>query len=85
MSVTDDPRLYMAPPLQVGRFYDHTDDGLIYVTDGYYLDPIYHRVSNFFHWTVIATGEKHCGYGGYWLEVRDFGRIGLAMLQSSAL
>ena len=52
--------------LRVGGRYLHPEDGEIEVTDGQYWGT--HGVSNFWHWTVVATGEKKHGYGGRWPE-----------------
>lgn len=56
------------PPitLVVGGRYLHPEDGVIEVTGGCYRDAVYGRISNFWHWTVIATGEHHHGYGDNW-------------------
>ena len=53
----------------------------VYITSGYYLDPIYQRLSNFWTWHKInddgTLGEIEKGYGlfseinmGYDLEVK---------------
>lgn len=56
------------PPveLEIGRRYLHPEDGVIEITDGYYRDPRYGRISNFWHWKVVATDEYKHGYGGNW-------------------
>jgi len=58
----------------VGHFYLHPQDGPIYVTSGYYMDPSNGRVSNHFYWTVVETGEVHNGYAGLsgpWVNIDD--------------
>lgn len=60
-------------PLAVGKRYEHPEDGVIKVVSGYWTDPIYGRVSNFWYWTVEATGETHHGYGGSWPEITEEG------------
>jgi hypothetical protein len=62
--VTDE----ILPPirLRIGGHYLHPDDGEIVITSGYYRDPTYGRVSNFWHWIVVATGEAKHGYGDNW-------------------
>lgn len=52
------------PSLIVGLFYLHPQDGIIHLTNGEYYSN--GRVSNFWSWTVVETGEKKHGYGGYW-------------------
>lgn len=54
--------------LQIGHTYLHPEDGEIEITGGYYRDPIYNRISNFWYWKVLATGEIHSGYGTNWPE-----------------
>lgn len=56
------------PQLYRGKHYVHPEDGLITITDGYYLDPTSSRVSNHWHWTIHRTGETGHGYGGDWPE-----------------
>ena len=58
------------PPitLQIGKHYIHPEDGEIQITEGCYRDLRYGRISNFWHWSVIATGEHKCGYGDNWPE-----------------
>ena len=59
----------MAPvTLRPGKRYVHPEDGEIEITSGCYRDPTYGRVSNFWYWTVITTGEKKHGYGANWPE-----------------
>jgi hypothetical protein len=57
-------------PISKGNFYEHPVDGLIRITNGYYLDPVYGRVSNHFYWTVLSTGKTHNGYGGDWPQIK---------------
>lgn len=52
--------------LQVGQRHIHPEDGLIEITSGCYRDAVYNRVSNFWHWTVVETGEQKYGYGDNW-------------------
>ena len=56
------------PPveLQVGGRYVHPEDGVIEVTSGYYRDPTFGRISNHWHWMIVATGEPGHGYGDNW-------------------
>lgn len=49
---------------KIGQQRIHPDDGLITLTGGQYLSG--GRVSNFWYWTVEATGEQHHGYGDDW-------------------
>lgn len=58
------------PPieLEAGKRYLHPEYGLIEITGGCYRDPVYGRISNFWDWTVVATGEHGCGYGADWPE-----------------
>lgn len=50
--------------LQIGKFYLHPQDGIIHITDGQYYSN--GRISNFWRWTVVETGESNTGYGGTW-------------------
>jgi hypothetical protein len=61
------------PPvtLRIGGRYVHPDDGNITITSGCYRDSTYGRISNFWYWTVEATGETHHGYGANWPEQSD--------------
>jgi hypothetical protein len=54
-------------PLEIGKTYMHPEDGLIKVVMGSYWGN--HGLSNFWYWTVEATGETHHGYGDDWPEV----------------
>lgn len=52
-----------------GKVYKHPDDkgAYIYITGGYYTDPIYRRISNHFNWRIInsdgSLGKEEYGYG----------------------
>ena len=54
-----------------GRVYAHPEQGHIQIKSGYFLDPVYQRLSNHWHWTVLETGETGHGYGGEWEDVTD--------------
>ena len=56
-------------PVEVGGRYLHPTDGLITITSGQYWGT--DGLSNFWHWTVAATGESHHGYGGDWPAPRN--------------
>lgn len=56
-------------PVEVGKRYIHPEDGLIEITSGQYWGS--HGLSNFWHWTVVETGESCHGYGDDWQEVED--------------
>lgn len=56
-------------PVEIGKFYQHPEDGLIQITGGQYWGQ--HGVSNFWRWTVVATGEKKNGYADRWPEVSE--------------
>ena len=53
-------------PLQVGKRYQHPQDGLIEVTSGQYWGA--RGLSNHWRWIVVATGESRFGYGEHWPE-----------------
>lgn len=53
-------------PLEVGKRYVHPEHGLIEVVGGQYWGE--RGLSNHWHWIVVATGEKHNGYGENWPE-----------------
>lgn len=55
------------PPVQIGKRYAHPVDGLIEITSGQYWGT--HGLSNFWHWTILATGKESHGYGDRWPEV----------------
>lgn len=48
---------------RVGMYVVSDEHGLCEITGGYYLDPTYHRLSNFFHYKNVVTGEEWAGYG----------------------
>lgn len=52
---------------RVGTRVEHPRDGLVEITSGYYLDPTYGRVSNFWTWRKVredgTLGSHH--YHGY--------------------
>jgi hypothetical protein len=52
--------------LHIGGRYLHPEQGEIELVSGYYRDPRYGRISNHWHWTIVATGEKRHGYGDNW-------------------
>jgi hypothetical protein len=52
------------PPVEIGKRYMHPEDGLIEVTSGQYWGD--YGLSNFWYWTVIATGETKHGYAAPW-------------------
>lgn len=54
-------------PLEVGKRYDHPEDGIIEITSGQFWGRS--GVSNFWYWTVIETGATKHGYGDNWPEV----------------
>lgn len=58
-------------PVQVGKCYEHPEDGPIKVFTGTYLDATYGRVSNWWSWRVLATGETKSGYAGPWPELDE--------------
>ena len=63
--VKDIVETYVKPrEFQLGKFYLHPEDGIIHITSGEYYSE--GRVSNFWSWTVVETGEKKHGYGGAW-------------------
>jgi len=59
----------MNPRLRIGGVFDHPEDGPVRIESGVY--TIGGRVSNFWHWTVLATGEEKNGYGGPWEDISD--------------
>lgn len=53
----------------VGHFFEHPEDGPIYITGGQkFIDG---RLSNLFGWRVIQTGEHKTGYAGAWPCIDD--------------
>ena len=57
------------PTVHIGGRYLHPQYGEIEITSGQYWGT--HGLSNFWYWTVVATGETHHGYGGPWPEVES--------------
>jgi len=55
------------PPVEIGKRYQHPEDGPIEITSGQYWGT--HGLSNFWRWTVLETGEQKHGYAGQWPEV----------------
>lgn len=60
--------------LEVGSVYRHPVNGIITITDGFYLDPTYHRFSNHWSWRRVmkngTLGRKTFhGYGERWPKV----------------
>lgn len=59
------------PPVEIGKRYQHPEDGLIEITSGQYWGQ--HGLSNFWYWNVLdpETGRalrgSH-GYAGDWPE-----------------
>ena len=45
------------------------------IKSGCYLDPTFHRLSNFWTWLNLATGKEESGYGGFVkiIEAKDVG------------
>lgn len=54
------------PPVEVGKFYQHPEDGVIEITSGQYWGA--HGISNFWYWRVVETGKTHHGYAERWEE-----------------
>lgn len=52
--------------LVIGGRYLHPEDGEIEILSGCYRDPVYGRVSNWWDWKVLSSGEKRGGYGANW-------------------
>jgi len=53
-------------PVEIGKRYQHPQDGLIEITSGQYWGE--YGISNFWTWKVIETGETKSGYAGPWEE-----------------
>ena len=53
--------------IEIGKIYDHPQDGLIRIISGQYWGEF--GLSNFWHWEVLDTKERHAGYGGSWKPV----------------
>ena len=53
--------------LEIGVTVSYTDGRMVKIKDGYYLDPIYGRLSNFWTWNEVfdngLLGPDECGYG----------------------
>lgn len=53
--------------MEVGAIIMHPDGYLVKIKSGYFLDPIYGRVSNHWHWNKVnadgSLGEAGHGYG----------------------
>lgn len=54
--------------LSKGMVTRHPDGRLVKIMSGYFLDPIYHRLSNHFHWREInkdgtLSDTEESGYG----------------------
>jgi hypothetical protein len=53
--------------MRVGIIMRHPDGRMVKIKDGYYLDPVYGRVSNFWYWNEVKPngrlGKEECGYG----------------------
>lgn len=53
--------------MRVGKTLKHPDGRKVKITGGFFLDPTYGRVSNFWHWREVKTngklGKEECGYG----------------------
>lgn len=57
----------MGIKMEVGKTIQHPDGRMVKVTSGYFLDPVYGRVSNFWRWKEVLPngklGKEECGYG----------------------
>lgn len=53
--------------MKVGKILKHPDGRTVKIKSGYFLDPVYGRVSNFWHWNEVRSdgtlGKEECGYG----------------------
>lgn len=60
---------------KIGDVRRHPEHGRIRITGGYYLDPTYGRLSNFWHWVKLDHRnnpcKEGCGYGGEWPLVEE--------------
>lgn len=54
-------------PVEVGQHYVHPEQGEIQIESGQYWGR--HGISNFWTWTIVATGEARCGYAEKWPHV----------------
>jgi hypothetical protein len=52
-----------------GKYFDHPQDGLIYVESGQFWGR--EGIFNRWRWRVLATNEKKYGIGGRWPLVSD--------------
>ena len=52
--------------LSIGKVFKHPNGYDAYIESGYYLDPIYGRISNFWTWRPVrkngALGKRISGY-----------------------
>lgn len=53
--------------MRVGATIKHPDGRLVKIKSGYFLDPVYGRVSNFWTWNEVkpdgSLGKHESGYG----------------------
>lgn len=53
--------------MEIGKTLQHPDGRTVKVTSGCFLDPVYGRVSNYWHWNEIlpngSIGPDEHGYG----------------------
>ena len=53
--------------MQIGATIPDPNGRMVKVASGYYLDPIYGRVSNWWEWNEVlpdgSLGPTECGYG----------------------
>ncbi len=53
--------------MAIGKVVRHPDGRKVKIESGYFLDPIYHRVSNHWTWREVrpdgTLGPKESGYG----------------------
>lgn len=52
--------------LRSGDYHVHPEDGVVKIVGGTYRDATYGRISNWWTWEVVATGERKSGYGANW-------------------
>lgn len=59
--------LAAASSMKIGATIKHPDGRLVQVTSGCFLDPVYHRVSNWWTWRPVSSdgtlGPPESGYG----------------------
>lgn len=53
----------------IGQVWKKGED-FIYITDGFFQDPVYHRISNYFQWKKIKedgtlTKKTYSGYADF--------------------